>query len=259
MSVQDGKQTAVEQYPVNNGMITWQDFWKQLGQPWRTEPMIDADRQKYLAERRSFIPDLDKALYPLGGIKLSRADVEWLLATHENGCGPVDWSDESQRNRKGLDLRGADLRGVDLSGLPLACLLGGDLMEFGPKTDAQIEAGAIHLEGANLFLTHLEGAKLRNAHLDEANLLDTYLEEAVLFDVHLERARLITAHLERAMCFNAHLERADLSGANLEGAGLSCSNLTDTNLGNTNLRRTNLYQVHLEKADLTGAKLDGAA
>jgi hypothetical protein len=53
-------------------------------------------------------------------MKLSRADVEWLLATHEHGRGPIDWSDEGQREREGLDLRGADLSRVDLQNLPLA-------------------------------------------------------------------------------------------------------------------------------------------
>src|SRR5258708_29345548 len=43
-------------------------------------------------------------------MKLSRADVEWLLATHENGRGPVDWSDGSQRGREELDVHGADGR-----------------------------------------------------------------------------------------------------------------------------------------------------
>lgn len=59
---------------------------------------------------------------PFEGIKLSRADIEWLLANYENGRGPVDWSDESQREREGLDLRGADMHQVDLHGLPLARL-----------------------------------------------------------------------------------------------------------------------------------------
>jgi uncharacterized protein YjbI with pentapeptide repeats len=83
------------------------------------------DRQVYLTTRRAITPDLAQGLYPFTGIKLSRADIEWLLAAHEDGRGPVDWGDESQRDRQGLDLRGADLRQVNLSGLPLARLCGG--------------------------------------------------------------------------------------------------------------------------------------
>ena len=71
------------------------------------------------------MPNIGQHVYPFKNISLSRADVEWLLATHENGRGPVDWSDERQRERKGLDLRGANLYGVNLSNLPLACMQGG--------------------------------------------------------------------------------------------------------------------------------------
>ena len=39
--------------------------------------------------------------------------------------GPVDWNDESQREREGVDLRGTDLSKTDLRCLPLACLYGG--------------------------------------------------------------------------------------------------------------------------------------
>ena len=56
-------------------------------------------------------------IYPFRDIKLSRVDIEWLLETHENGRGPVDWSDEHQREREGLDLRGADLGDLPLAGI----------------------------------------------------------------------------------------------------------------------------------------------
>src|SRR5713101_7347491 len=107
------------QRPTNEDTETWRAYWKTQGQPWRTEPEIDAERQKYLAERRSITPDIEQGIYPFKDIKLSRADVEWLLATHENGRGPVDWKDERQRERDGLDLGGANLCFVDLSNLPL--------------------------------------------------------------------------------------------------------------------------------------------
>lgn len=93
-------------------------YWEAQGQPWRTECEIYAKRQAYLSKRRAIVPDIEKGVYPFINISLSRADVEWLLATHENGQGPVDWSDEQQRDRKGLDLRGASLSRIDLSNLP---------------------------------------------------------------------------------------------------------------------------------------------
>src|SRR5438045_6849072 len=122
MSEQDNGQIITLQRPTTNNPSDWKTFWEKQGQPWRTEPEIDAERQKYLAKRRVITPDVEKGVYPFKDIepKLSRADIEWLLATHENGRGPIDWSDENQRKRKGLDLRGADLREVDLSNLPLA-------------------------------------------------------------------------------------------------------------------------------------------
>ncbi len=80
---------------------------------------VDAKRQQELRRCRAVIPDIEQGIYPFKGVKLSRADVEWLLATHENGRGPVDWSDERQRKREGLDLGGANLCHTDLSHVPL--------------------------------------------------------------------------------------------------------------------------------------------
>ena len=110
--------------------LAWRQYWQAEGFPWRTEPEIGVKRQEELSSRRVLVPDIERGLYLLKGMQLSRADVEWLLATHENGRGPVDWSDEHQRQREGLDLRGADLRQANLAGLPLARILGG-LRELG--------------------------------------------------------------------------------------------------------------------------------
>src|SRR5260370_39553132 len=103
----------------------WCDHWQAQDQPWRTEPEIDKKRQQELSTRRTIVPDIEKGIYPFKGMKLSRADVEWLLATHQNGGGPVDWRDESQRRRDGVDLRGADLHEGGLSYLPLTRLRDG--------------------------------------------------------------------------------------------------------------------------------------
>ncbi len=108
---------ALPQYPPAHDHEAWCAYWKKQGQTWRIEPEIDEERQKYLASRRAISSDIEHGIYPFKGIKLDRADIEWLLATHENGRGPVDWSDESQRGREGLDVRGADLCQVNLSHL----------------------------------------------------------------------------------------------------------------------------------------------
>jgi hypothetical protein len=64
---------------------TWHMHWRAHNQPWRIEPEIDTKRQAFLTQRRTITPDVSKGIYPFKDIALSRADVEWLLATHENG------------------------------------------------------------------------------------------------------------------------------------------------------------------------------
>ncbi len=92
--------------------------------------------------RRSIVPDIGQGISPFKGVKLSRSDVEWLLATHESKHGPLHWS---QEEREGIDLRGADLRRVNLQGLPLAGRHGGVIWFRGkPETAEQREAAAVH-------------------------------------------------------------------------------------------------------------------
>lgn len=143
----------------------WKAYWAAKGMPWRTEPEIDGERQRFLTERRAVKPDIEKGIYPFrdenGGIRLTRADVEWLLATHESGGmrGPTDWSDKKQRMREGMDLRGADLRRADLSGLPLARLCGGlSGPDFDKADFIQLDAAAVLLRRANLRGTLLQAS-----------------------------------------------------------------------------------------------------
>jgi uncharacterized protein YjbI with pentapeptide repeats len=208
MSEQDNGQVPTLQRPTINDPEAWRAYWNTQGQPWRTEPEIDAERQEYLAERRAIIPDIEQGIYPFRDIKLCRADIEWLLATHDNGRGPVDVSDPGQQVRKGIDLRGANLRLVDLRSLPLACTYGGlDWDEWRQTTTVkQREIAAIHLEGANLRGVHLERARLRRAHLEGASLRMAHLEGAPLFQARLEGADLFKAHMEGANLREAHLE-----------------------------------------------------
>ena len=249
-----------------DNIVYWSKHWQNLGQTWRTEPEIDVERQKYLAERRAIVPDMEKGIYPFKDIKLSRADVEWLLATHENGRGPVNWSDESQREREGLDLRGADLRRTDLHGLPLAYLKGSS----GIQLSFRHKAAAIHLEEAYLAEIHLEGAILDYAHLEKATLYGAHLEGAHLYGIHLKDAELIEAHLESAVLTNANLVRANLSGAHLENALLIEAHLeraefrrmyffhTDPDTADQSEMTTHLEGADLDRAHLDRAALDGA-
>src|SRR6266567_8607274 len=120
----DALSTSGEQHPSMQDREAWEAFWAEQGQEWRTEPEIDAQRQAELAARRSMTPDVAQGIYPFSRMKLNRADIEWLLATHEHGRGPVDYHDPSQRDRAGLDLRGADLSYAQLQNLPLARTIG---------------------------------------------------------------------------------------------------------------------------------------
>ena len=168
MSEQDGTQATAFQHPTTSDPEAWRAFWQAQGQPWRTEPEINADRQRYLVERRNIKSDIDQGIYSFRDInpKLTRADIEWLLATHENSQGPVDWSDTSQRTRLGLDLRGANLSCIDLRGLPLACMRGGLTgEEFDKAIPEQRNLAGVLLEGADLRRIHLEGANLIRAHI----------------------------------------------------------------------------------------------
>ena len=209
------------QRPIGDNRDEWKAYWATQGMPWRTEPEIDDGRQNYLAERRAITPNVEQGVYPFKDVRLDRADVEWLLATHENGKGPVQWEDIAHRTRterflgrKRLDLRGAILTGALLNRLPLTHLYGGlRQIEWKSASEEQREAAAIHLEGARLREAHLEGAELRAAHLEGANLWAARLQEARLTDTRLEGAYLIGAHLEGATIVRSYLGSRRLSDA----------------------------------------------
>jgi hypothetical protein len=62
---------------------TWKAYWKEQGQPWRTEPIIDEERQQRLLSYSRGGVDIGRGRYPFKGVRLSRADIEWLLAMEE--------------------------------------------------------------------------------------------------------------------------------------------------------------------------------
>jgi hypothetical protein len=237
----------------------WKTYWKAQGQPWRTEPEIDADRQRYLAERRAIVPDIEKGIYPFKDIepKLTRADVEWLLVTHDNGRGPIDWSNERQREWWGLDLRGAILSQLNLHSLPLARLRGGlTSREWDAATDTQRDMAAVRITNTDLFRTHLEGARLRRAHLEDSKLLLAHLEEAYMEEAYLERTYLFRTHFEGTDLRGSHLEDAVLyeaffdTGTNLRNAilgkaKLGSAFLADVHWGGANLANLNWSQMKM--------------
>ena len=144
----------------------WRDYWRAHQQSWRCEQEIGNQRQGELRNWRSTLPSIGHGRYPLGGVTLSRADVEWLLASHESGQGPIEWTnDVRSKARLGLDVRGADLRKARLAGLPLASVRGGlSRQVWSLATDVQREDASVHLEGADLLWSAPGGSRpLRSA------------------------------------------------------------------------------------------------
>ena len=86
---ENSKQAPAAQRPANNDTEGWKTYWEQQGQPWRTEPEINPERQHYLTERRNITPNIEQGIYPFQDVQLTHADIEWLLATYEEGCGPI--------------------------------------------------------------------------------------------------------------------------------------------------------------------------
>jgi uncharacterized protein YjbI with pentapeptide repeats len=214
--------------PAQNDHEGWKAYWEERQQIWRTEPEIDQQRQEELEHYRVIVPDIEKGIYPFKGVELSRADVEWLLATHEQGRGPVYWNDESQRERKGLDLRGASLQQVNLDNLPLARLQAGlGENEWLEASEEQRMQAGICLQGASLRKTRLEGASLSAAQLEEANLYRAQLKETELAHAQLRKADLYRAQLEITNLSGAHLEDATLRSALLKETYLPDAILSD--------------------------------
>jgi uncharacterized protein YjbI with pentapeptide repeats len=228
-------------------------------QPWRTEPEIEKARQEELMRCLVKTPDITRGIYPFKGMKLSRADVEWLLATHENAGRPRAGNDEQEQNYRGLDLRGADLRYTDLHALPLKQLRGSlTRKEWDEATAEQRAAAAVLLTGADLSEAHLEEAELIAVQLEKASLQETHLEKANLARAHLARAFLARARLQEADLSEAHLEKADLSEVHLQSAILKRAHLEQAYLNGAHLQRADLSGARLEKVYLSEAHLEGA-
>lgn len=192
------------QRPQSLDRAAWRAYWEARGQPWRTEPEISGARQEELASLRSLPVSVDEGMYPFSSATLDRADVEWLLATHDDGRGPVDIRDWRQLARKGIDLRGAILRGANLSRLPLARTIGGLSIAERLHTPEIKRRAAVHLEDAILNGTHFEESELYMAHLEGADLYKAHLEGASLRKAHLEGASLRHACVGGAILRQEH-------------------------------------------------------
>ncbi len=249
----------------------WVAYWNAAGQPWRTEPEIASTRQEFLNMCLAIQVDLDAGIYKFKGIALNRADVEWLLAQHEDGRGPVDWYNLDHLDRVGIDLRGADLRGVNLSGLPLSHMIGGLNARERNRAQAGRDMATVHLEGAILSETHLEKAELYMAHLEQADLFKAHLAGASLRKAHLEGASLRLAYLaalddqnykkrekKTLASFTQLLPPADLRAAFFDGVtDLRNAHLGDAQHGFVRLADAHWGDVNLAIVDWSLVKLLG--
>ncbi|HEY7780344.1 MAG TPA: pentapeptide repeat-containing protein [Ktedonobacterales bacterium] len=170
MSSQDDGPSNRCQPPNGDEREPWRRNWLAQDQPWRSEPEIAPSRQRALAAQRDVPSNVLRGVYTFQQVEppLTRADVEWLLATHESLglVGPIDWAEPWQAERSGVDLRGTDLRGLDLSRLPLTGMRGGLVGDHWANASPQLrEAAAVRLEGANLREAQLQLAELGGAHL----------------------------------------------------------------------------------------------
>lgn len=237
-------------------------YWAEQGVPWRTEPEINVDRQEYLVERRSTRVDMRQGIYPFrseqGRITLTRADVEWLLATRqaEGMHITVDWTDASQRDRLGFDLRGANLEGVDLSGLPLYNLRAGlawnELARPLRPTDQALGIALIAIVFAGLVGGVALGSAMQAGWAAIVYGLAGLLLVSTLTvpfnpvseQYYLLRRSSSTAWRQAAV----NLSSATLVGAKLDSALLNGSTLTQGSLGGVDLTNAQLLWADLRRA-----------
>lgn len=248
------------QYPTTNDSNTWRAYWHAMDQPWRTEPEIDEQRQRFLRSCLRTVPRDNSEIYPFMCVQLTRADIEWMLANplydvskvidnmrrmfeekREFGFQAiVDFRKELNyilEIGQYIDLRGAELSQVNLSGLQL---------------------DHARLDAANLQAANLEGTFLLGAHLEKADLGNAKLESAILSQAHMEGAQLQEAHLESADLRNVHLEDANLNSAYVAGTfliGAFFSNTTSLNgisLSDPVHGSVLLDNVHWGNVDLSG-------
>ena len=191
--------------------------------------------------------------------RLTRADVEYLLASHEDGRGPVIWSEEQSRPEKmrdSIDFRGTILDGLDLSKLPLTRAI------FGLRWNERLEAteeqqimAAASLVGTNLWGANLEGIRGHRIDLRAACLAHTYMEKAQLRYANLAGTDLHGSQLKEVDLEDAIL--CDPKGitprlADITWGGTKLSNLDWSNmrqLGDDSYARKLTHQGGVSKKE----------
>lgn len=244
MSEQESKQASTLQRPTtSDDNETRKAYWEAQGQSWRTEPEIDVERQEYLTKQQNITPNIEQGIYPFKDIKLSRADVEWLLSKEEGESNLTALKGETQYKQKRLDLRAANLSGENLSGLPLSGIYGGLSGKARlSATREQRQMAGVHMERCDLQRTNLAKATLCNAYLQEAKLSGALLKGVDLSNANLEKV---------------HLEGADLNSVILQGASLrsaffdTATSLENVSIANNKEIGPQLVDIHWGDVNLS--------
>lgn len=268
---------------------SWEVYWRERQQEWRTEPEISAERQKELAKRRTFITERDKDIYPFTSVQLNRADIEWLIATYKLRYETVLPSgNEAQGDPIGLDLRGATIIGdkwhdVNLSFLPLdylnklsifdqvemgmeraflenkhvTCTIQGNA-NFYRASLKQADLSEMDLVRATFNMATMEGIDFSYSNLEKASFLEAMMEHAHFMYAHLEKARFEGAKLTKASFYGAHLEQAVFGRADLENVDFTEANLNGADFLSANLTKAFLRKACLDNAVLISANLKDA-
>jgi uncharacterized protein YjbI with pentapeptide repeats len=231
--------------PTTNDPESWRSYWDYLEQYWRLEPEIPEERQRELSARRHLSLDLDSGIVPFQGLRLNRADVEWLLATHESRgfTGPVDHSDPRQFKREGIKLIGADLTGANLRDLPLtgvqAGLFGNEWFRATPQQRLSV-AGCF--DNCDLRYAHLERAKLSFVRFNGANLAEVHLEGADLFGASFIHSNLELVYLDQ----ETKIENVALSDARGRGPLLADIHFAGAHLGTVDWSKIRIVGEELQ-------------
>jgi hypothetical protein len=159
--------------------------------------------------------------------------------------GSVDWNDQKQRQRTGIDLRGADVRGALLGALPLTKLLGAlEPLEAYTVARSQRFLAVVQLEWADLSDAHLEFAQFGRPWLQRADLGRAYLYGAYPFVAHLEGPNLSEAKLAGAILRTACLNvSTPLDGAVLSDVEHGAFQVIDVGWAGCDMTTLSWYQV----------------
>ncbi len=233
---------------------------------WAREPTISTDRQHYLLERLGTTADFVTGSYPFAGVRMHRADLEWLLVQpelprarevtrsspglsfHTPGGGvqlrfiggggrptanePDAWMGFRSERFAALDLRGADLTGQDLSDLPLACVKAGlwehDVLHHRLWTPDMWKAAGTRFDHCLLVNTELVGAVLVGASFDGARLANTQCRGTDMRYSALDGATIIDAGFEFANLSDASMRRAKAFRSRFSGARLGGLSAADS-------------------------------